>query len=89
MEVTISKWGNSSAVKLPKSYLQKLGIKENDIVEVGIKDNIITIEKPLKIRTIREMVLDETGLNLEDYAQKHPYDDSDYIDFGMVGSEEI
>ena len=89
MEAVISKWGNSSAVRLPRPYLQKLGIKDNDTVKIGIRGNIITIEKPFKIRSFRELVQDETGMDLEQYVQKNPYYISDYLEFGRVGSEEI
>lgn len=89
MEVVVSKWGNSSAVRLPKSYLQKLGIKNNDTVKVSIRDNVITIERPIKARTLREIVQAETGLSLEEYTEEHPYDNTDYVEFGRVGSEEI
>lgn len=89
MEAVVSKWGNSSAVRLPKPYLQKLGIKDNDTVKIGVRGNVITIEKPAQIRSFRELALAETGLSLEDYAQKNPYDNSGYVEFGRVGSEEI
>ncbi|MCL2366369.1 MAG: AbrB/MazE/SpoVT family DNA-binding domain-containing protein [Oscillospiraceae bacterium] len=89
MEVVVSKWGNSSAVRLPKPYLQKLGIENNDTVKVEVRGNMITIEKSLKVTTFREMALAETGLSLEDYAQANPYDASNYVEFGRSGSEEI
>jgi len=89
MEAVISKWGNSSAVRLPKPYLKKLGIEDNDTVKLNIRGNVITIEKPLKIRSFRELALAETGLSLEDYVQINPYDNSNYVEFGRTGSEEI
>ena len=89
MEAVVSKWGNSSAVRLPKPYLQKLGIKDNDTVKISVRDNIITIEKPLKLYSFRELALAENGVSLEDYARANPYDGSDYVDFGRVGSEEL
>jgi len=89
MEAVISKWGNSSAVRLPKPYLQELGIKDNDRVKIGVRGNVITIEKPLKVRSFRELALDETGLSLENYVQENPYDNSSYIEFGRAGSEKI
>ncbi|MCL2216239.1 MAG: AbrB/MazE/SpoVT family DNA-binding domain-containing protein [Defluviitaleaceae bacterium] len=82
MEVVVAKWGNSSAVRLPKPYLQKLGIEENDTVKVGVRGNVITIEKEFKVRSFRELALSETGLSLEDYVQENPYDISDYAEFG-------
>ena len=89
MEAVVSKWGNSSAVRLPKPYMKKLGIEDNDTVKLSIRGNIITIEKPLKVRSFRELALAETGLSLEDYVQENPYDGSNYIEFGRVGNEEI
>ncbi|MCL2399873.1 MAG: AbrB/MazE/SpoVT family DNA-binding domain-containing protein [Defluviitaleaceae bacterium] len=89
MEAVVSKWGNSSAVRLPKPYLQKLGIEENDTVKLSVRGNSITIEKPFKVRSLRELVLAETGLSLEEYVELNPYDVSSYIEFGRVGSEEI
>ena len=89
MEAVVSKWGNSSAVRLPKPYLQKLGIENNDTVKIGIRGNVITIEKPVAVRSLRELALAETGLSLEDYVKENPYDNSCYVDFGRVGCEEI
>ena len=89
MEAVVSKWGNSSAVRLPKPYLKKLGIEENDTVKIGIHGNAITIEKPVKVRSFREIAFAETGLSLEEYVRENPYDDSDYIEFGRVGGEEL
>jgi len=89
VETVVSRWGNSSAVRLPKPYLQKLGIEENDTVKIGIRGNLITIEKPTKIRSFRDIALSETGLNLEDYVQENPYDNSNYVEFGRIGSEEV
>ena len=89
MEAVVSKWGNSSAVRLPKPYLQKLGIADNDTVKISIRGNVITIEKPLKVRSFRDLALAEIGMELEDYVQENPYDISDYLEIGRMGSEEI
>ena len=88
MEAVVSKWGNSSAVRIPKPYLQKLGIEDNDTVKLSVRGNVIIIEKPFSVRSFRELALTETGLNLEDYVRVNPYDSSNYVEFGRVGSEE-
>lgn len=62
---------------------------KNDTVKIGISGNVITIEKPIKVRSLRELALAETGLSLENYVRENPYDDSGYIEFGRAGSEEI
>ena len=89
MEAVISKWGNSSAVRLPKPYLQKLGINENDTVKISVKGNLITIEKPHKALSFSELALAETGLSLDEYVTQNPYDSDCYIDFGNTGAEEL
>ncbi|MCL1862314.1 MAG: AbrB/MazE/SpoVT family DNA-binding domain-containing protein [Defluviitaleaceae bacterium] len=89
MEAVVSRWGNSSAVRIPKPFLQKLGIEENDTVKIGVRGNLITIEKPTKVRSFRDIALSETGLELENYVQENPYDNSIYVEFGRAGNEEI
>lgn len=39
MEMKVSKWGNSLAVRLPISVVTQLNIKEGDALEIGIVDN--------------------------------------------------
>lgn len=34
MQATIPKWGNSQAIMIPKTFLEALGMMENDIVEL-------------------------------------------------------
>lgn len=42
MQATIQKWGNSQGIRIPKAFLEALGMKENDIVELNrVEDNII------------------------------------------------
>jgi antitoxin MazE len=45
MAVQVSKWGNSLAVRLPKSLVDALGLKEGDELEVvAAKDGVIEVE---------------------------------------------
>ncbi len=47
MFTTIQKWGNSQAVRLPKTILELSSLKENDKVELKIENgNVVII--PLK-----------------------------------------
>jgi antitoxin MazE len=45
MESSVQKWGNSSAVRLPKPLLKTAGITERDTVQIIAKKNEITIRK--------------------------------------------
>lgn len=45
METTIQKWGNSSAIRLPKVVLTKLNLTNSDTLEIEVKDNNIVLKK--------------------------------------------
>jgi len=89
MEAVISKWGNSSALRLPKPLLQKLDIKDNDTVKLDLRGNAIFIEKVIKEKSLRQLIMDETKQDLLEYIDANPYDAAAYIEFGNTGSEEI
>ena len=50
-EIQISKWGNSSAIRLPKAVLDELGLKPGQSVQLTVKDGkgIIEPVRPKKI----------------------------------------
>ena len=50
MLTTIQKWGNSQAIRIPKTVLEKLMLQENDQVEVTADDNSIIITKTMRKR---------------------------------------
>lgn len=45
MYATIQKWGNSNGLRLPKTMLEAIGMKENDRVELIQSEDSITIKK--------------------------------------------
>lgn len=69
MQATIQKWGNSQGIRIPKAFLEALGMSENDVVELDRVDNNIVIRK-VKKRT--ELTLDDIfkDYNDEDMAEK-------------------
>lgn len=50
-KIQIAKWGNSSAIRLPKAVLEQIGLKQGDTVELTVKDGKAMIEpaRPKKI----------------------------------------
>jgi antitoxin MazE len=50
-EIPIAKWGNSSAIRLPKAVMEELGLKAGQSVNLTVKDGkgIIEPAKPAKI----------------------------------------
>jgi antitoxin MazE len=43
--VAVSKWGNSSAIRLPKAVMDELGLKQGQVIEMTVKDGKAVIEK--------------------------------------------
>jgi len=57
MTTTIQKWGNSQAVRLPKSVLEVVFLQENDLVEITAdSDNDLIIIKKTTPRKRRSKV---------------------------------
>ena len=54
MGIYIQKWGNSNAVRLPKSMLSIAGMSENDEVTMTATENEIIIRKGRKHMTFSE-----------------------------------
>ena len=48
MQATIQKWGNSQGIRIPKAFLEALGMMENDLVELSRVDDHIVIKKAKK-----------------------------------------
>lgn len=44
-QTAIKKWGNSHGIRLSKELINRVGLKENDQVEISICNGIITIRK--------------------------------------------
>jgi antitoxin MazE len=45
MQTVIKKWGNSQGIRIPKAFLETLGMMENDTVELSRVDNNIVVTK--------------------------------------------
>jgi len=63
MTTTVQKWGNSSAIRIPKAILEDTLIKLNDEVDIIADDNKIVIKKATKRRyvTLEERLKDFKG----------------------------
>ena len=63
MQANIQKWGNSRAVRLPKSLLEAAEMLEHDQVEITAEKGCITI-RPARNRhlTLRERIAIYDGL---------------------------
>lgn len=62
MEVTIQKWGNSLAIRIPRSYAKDINLKQGTCVDLRKKDNKIVIaskKSKLNLRQLLSKVTDE------------------------------
>jgi antitoxin MazE len=79
MKTKIQKWGNSLAVRLPKSVVQQKSLTEGEGVSVDVKDGIIVIEQLKKPKyTLDELV-----------SQITPENRHDEIDWGRPVGKEV
>lgn len=69
MQAIIQKWGNPQGIRIPKAFLEALGMAENDLVELSrVDDNIvITKVKEKKELTLEDIFKDFDG---EDKAEE-------------------
>ena len=77
MEAIIKEWGNSLAIRLPKSLLKELGIGKDTKVELKIKNNKLFME-PKREKNLDDLLakIEETNLHEE-------------IDFGKPEGKEV
>ncbi len=63
MKNSIQKWGNSLAVRIPKSFAEELGWGENAPVEMSLEEGALTIktdrERTWDLDTLMSGVTDE------------------------------
>jgi len=78
MRTKIQKWGNSLSVRIPKAVAEKVGLKEQDSLEIEVRDDKVVL-LPMKERdySLKELLKGVTKKNLHKE-----------IDFGLpVGRE--
>ncbi len=84
MEVKISRWGNSLAVRLPKELAEKLKLEEGQIVDMSIDAEVLSV-RPISTKrypTLEELVAEARRLG--------PQNEPAFEDWGPdVGAEII
>jgi antitoxin MazE len=63
METQIAKWGNSLALRIPRSVAAEANVQEGDPVEVSVQDGAIVVRATTKRFTLAELVADITPRN--------------------------
>lgn len=70
MEITIQKWGNSLAIRIPGSYAKDTNLKQGTLVDLLKKaDKIVIVPKKtkLKLRNLLSKVTEE-NIHAEEFA---------------------
>ncbi len=83
---TIAKWGNSSGIRIPKNFLDQLGLYVGDNVELKIcgKDLIIKRLEKKQYKNLKERVEDFYQCPLEEIK----YEKTKEIDWGTPKGQE-
>ena len=84
MQVRVSKWGNSLAVRLPKAVAERLNIKVGQAVDLSLEDHVLTVRPVTGKRhpTLEELVAEAKRLG--------PEHEPETVDWGPdVGAEII
>lgn len=55
MTVSLKKWGNSLALRIPKDVANSLHVDNNSLMELDVKDGILTL-KPKKSNRLESLV---------------------------------
>lgn len=65
MKTTVQKWGNSYAVRIPKSFIKEVGLEYRTDVEMTLEDGKLVIQ-PAKEETVKldELLSKVTKKNL-------------------------
>ena len=80
--VAVSKWGNSTAIRLPKAVAEELGLKQGEVVEMTVQNGKAVIQKSMQLLapTLEEIVAEIERLGWENEPET--------VDWGPdVGSE--
>jgi len=64
MKTRIQKWGNSLALRIPKSFAEEAGLEQDSSVEMSLKDGRLVIAPDAKSRlTLRRLLAQVTRDN--------------------------
>lgn len=68
---TLTKWGNSQGIIIPKSFCDKLGVKLGDKFELKLDADVIRV-KPQKSYTLESLMAGYDGPKPEEYEWGEP-----------------
>jgi len=65
MKTSLQKWGNSYAVRIPKSFVKEIGLEYHTDIELTLEDGKLIIQPaPEKAPSLKELLADVNPENL-------------------------
>jgi antitoxin MazE len=65
MKTRVQKWGNSLALRIPKSFASEVGLDQNSSVEVSLKEGKLIVAPALEPKfTLKQLLRQVTEKNL-------------------------
>lgn len=64
MQTRIQKWGNSLAIRIPKPFALEVGLEQNSLVAVSIKEGKLLLEPIKHCYSLKELLAGVTQDNL-------------------------
>ena len=60
MTTQLAKWGNSLALRIPRTVAAELNVQDGDTVEISVHEGVIIVRPAVRRYTIEELVADIT-----------------------------
>jgi len=91
MNGALQRWGNSSAIRIPKKIVNLMDLNENDPLEFTVADGILTVKKinKTKPQTLTQLYESFYGMSKAEILNSDLLESSEEVDWGNpVGQEE-
>ncbi len=85
MKVKVAKWGNSVAVRIPKSVADDLGLRPGSIVDLERNGTMVAIHAEPKVKIPRYRLEDLVA----EMKRLGPQDESETVEWGPDVGDEI
>lgn len=73
MRTKVQRWGNSLAIRIPKSFAEEVGLTDNSPVELRLVEGALLVE-PAQSRplSLKELLADVTDSNIHGEVEEGP-----------------
>jgi antitoxin MazE len=72
MRARVSRWGNSLAIRLPRTVADELGVKEGESVELRMKEGAVVIRASKRPYRLADLLRQITPDNVPDAVEFSP-----------------